>query len=38
MSELRSERLVEEVREKYGRIAKGEDGGCCGPAAGLRAR
>jgi len=34
MSELRSERLVEEVREKYGRIAKGEDGGCCGPAAG----
>jgi arsenite methyltransferase len=31
MSEAGSERLVEQVREKYGRIAKGEDGGCCAP-------
>jgi arsenite methyltransferase len=31
MSEAPSERLVDQVREKYGRIAKGEDGGCCGP-------
>lgn len=26
-------RLVEEVRERYGRIAKGLEGGCCGPAS-----
>jgi SAM-dependent methyltransferase len=36
MSEATSERLVDAVREKYGRIAKGEagEGGCCGPQAG----
>jgi SAM-dependent methyltransferase len=33
MSEHTSERLVDQVRERYGRIAKGEDGGCCGPQA-----
>jgi SAM-dependent methyltransferase len=25
-------RLVEEVRERYGRIARGLEGGCCGPS------
>ena len=34
MSEATSERLVEQVREKYGRIAQGTESGCCGPAAG----
>ena len=33
MSEAASDRLVDQVRERYGRIAKGEDGGCCGPQA-----
>jgi SAM-dependent methyltransferase len=33
MSEAASERLVDQVREKYGRIARGADGGCCGPQA-----
>jgi len=27
-------RIVEKVRERYGRIATGEESGCCGPAAG----
>jgi len=27
-------RIVEKVRERYGRIATGEEAGCCGPAAG----
>lgn len=26
-----AERLVANVRERYGRIAEGEEGGCCGP-------
>lgn len=34
MSGDASERLVDQVRERYGRIAKGEDSGCCGPSAG----
>ena len=28
-----AERLVETVRERYGRIARGEETGCCGPSA-----
>jgi SAM-dependent methyltransferase len=27
-----AERLVEQVRERYGRIAEGKEPGCCGPA------
>jgi SAM-dependent methyltransferase len=27
------EQVVQLVRERYGRIAEGKDGGCCGPAA-----
>lgn len=33
MSEATTERLVDQVREKYGRIAQGVDAGCCGPQA-----
>lgn len=33
MSEATSERLVDQVREKYGRIAEGAEAGCCGPQA-----
>lgn len=29
----RSEEIVEVVRERYGRIAQGLEGGCCGPAS-----
>src|SRR2546426_832989 len=27
-------RIVEKVRERYGRIATGQESGCCGPATG----
>src|SRR5258708_5456851 len=27
-------RIVEKVRERYGRIATGEESGCCGPSTG----
>jgi arsenite methyltransferase len=30
----RTEEIVEIVRERYGRIAEGKEGGCCGPAGG----
>ena len=33
MSDEASERLVADVREKYGRLAEGEGPGCCGPQA-----
>src|SRR5437867_11120998 len=28
------DRIVDKVRERYGRIAKGQESGCCGPAEG----
>lgn len=34
MSEVAPETLVDQVRERYGRIAQGAESGCCGPKGG----